>query len=88
MNRLKTIAEDYDIRRGAGFLGIAVVFATLAWLVYPFASTAVSTDIWATMGGFYALCALAVAFLLGTIGSVVAAGIRALLYRAEARRAR
>lgn len=88
MNRLKALAEDYDIRRGAGFLVTSAVFATMAWLIYPMASTALPSDIWATMGGFYALCALSVAFLLGTIGSVVAAGIRALMYRAEARRAR
>jgi len=88
MRRLKTITEDYDIRRAAGFLGIAVVFAALAWLVYPMASTALYSDQWATMGGFYALCALSVAFALGTIGSVIAAGIRALMYRAELRRAR
>ena len=87
MRRLKAITEDYDIRRGAGFLGIAVVFAALAWLVYPMASTALYSDQWATMGGFYALCALSVAFVLGFVGSLVAAGIRALMYRSELRRA-
>ena len=86
MRRLKTITEDYDIRRGAGFLGVALVMAVLAWLVYPMASTALYSDQWATMGGFYALCALSVAFLLGAVGSVIAAGVRELMYRAELKR--
>ena len=88
MGRITAIAQDYDIRRGAGFLAIALVFGVIAWLVHPFASTALYSDQWATMGGFYALCALSAAFVLGTIGSVIAPAIRALMYRAEAKRPR